>query len=240
MASEMPVVVSDWNGYRETVRDGIDGFRIKTTSFPKSISNTLAYRYDLGFDTYDRYCGYHSQFTSVDLREAVDKLKILIDDKNLRKELGSNAKKYAIEKFDWSSVLKLYENLKDDLMKIRKDEAKNYTNFDKKVSSDRLPPYELFQSYPSRFLSKKSQIIKTNDFNSIEISTFLKFYSIDFASIILPNKEDIQTVLMNLELDDYKTLEDLEKITGITADHINMIVTWLLKYGYIELRNNHD
>ena len=30
MASGLPVIVSDWDGYKETVRDGVDGFRIPT------------------------------------------------------------------------------------------------------------------------------------------------------------------------------------------------------------------
>ncbi len=28
MAAGLPVVVSDWDGYKDTVRDGVDGFRI--------------------------------------------------------------------------------------------------------------------------------------------------------------------------------------------------------------------
>ena len=31
MAAGLPVIVSDWDGYRDTVRDGIDGFRIPTS-----------------------------------------------------------------------------------------------------------------------------------------------------------------------------------------------------------------
>ena len=31
MAAGVPLVVSDWNGYRDLVRDGIDGFRVPTS-----------------------------------------------------------------------------------------------------------------------------------------------------------------------------------------------------------------
>jgi glycosyltransferase involved in cell wall biosynthesis len=30
MAAGLPVVVLDWDGYKNTVRDGIDGFRVPT------------------------------------------------------------------------------------------------------------------------------------------------------------------------------------------------------------------
>ena len=29
MAAGLPLVVSDWNGYRDLVRDGMDGFRLR-------------------------------------------------------------------------------------------------------------------------------------------------------------------------------------------------------------------
>ena len=73
----------------------------------------------MDLDTYDRYCGYHSHFTSIDIQDAIKKLKLLIFDKDLRHKLGSNAKKHAFDKFSWSSVLKSYSQLKDDLIKIR-------------------------------------------------------------------------------------------------------------------------
>ena len=32
MAAGVPVVVSDWDGYRYTVNDGVEGFRVPTLS----------------------------------------------------------------------------------------------------------------------------------------------------------------------------------------------------------------
>ena len=45
MASGLPVIVSDWNGYRDSVRHDVDGFRVKTT-IPES---------GLGFDLLKRH-----------------------------------------------------------------------------------------------------------------------------------------------------------------------------------------
>jgi glycosyltransferase involved in cell wall biosynthesis len=33
MSAGLPVIVSDWNGYRETVKHGATGFLVKTTFF---------------------------------------------------------------------------------------------------------------------------------------------------------------------------------------------------------------
>ena len=53
MASGLPVVVTDWNGYKDTVRDGIDGFRIPTVMPAEDQGNDLAFRYALNIDNYD-------------------------------------------------------------------------------------------------------------------------------------------------------------------------------------------
>ena len=53
MASGLPVLVSDWNGYRDTVRDGIEGFRIATLLPRAGLGADLADRHAAGIDSYD-------------------------------------------------------------------------------------------------------------------------------------------------------------------------------------------
>ena len=67
MAAGLPVIVSDWDGYRDTVRHGTDGFRIPTLSMPPGSGSGLADGYDLGIYNYDYYCGYNSQLVAVDI-----------------------------------------------------------------------------------------------------------------------------------------------------------------------------
>src|SRR5205807_881053 len=70
MAAGLPLVVSDWNGYRDTVRDGVDGFRIPTLMPPTPYGIDLADRYALGIDDYDYYIGFTSQLIAVDTAAA--------------------------------------------------------------------------------------------------------------------------------------------------------------------------
>ena len=53
MAAGLPVVVADWDGYKDTVRDGIDGFRIATLMPGAGLAGDLALRHALEIDTYD-------------------------------------------------------------------------------------------------------------------------------------------------------------------------------------------
>ena len=237
MAAGLPVVVSDWNGYKDTVRDGIDGFRIPTTSYPEDLSNSLAYRYDIGIDSYDRYCGYHSQYTSVNLEKAINKLKLLIEDNDLRKKLGSNAKKYVNEKFTWSVILKSYSNLKNDLKKIKQNEKSKYKKILTRISSDRLPPYKIFKSYPTSYLSEKNSIKLLKNINNIDYSNLLDgSESVWYAKTVLPKTNEINTVLDNLNDDQYQSISSLADKISFPIELVVRIVALLLKYGYVTIK----
>lgn len=60
------MVVSDWDGYKDTVCDGIDGFRIPTVITPAGTGEALALRHALEVDSYDCYIGCASLVTVVE------------------------------------------------------------------------------------------------------------------------------------------------------------------------------
>ena len=57
MAAGLPSIVSDWNGYRDTVRDGLDGFAIPTLMPPPGAGQDLAIAHAVESDNYDAYIG---------------------------------------------------------------------------------------------------------------------------------------------------------------------------------------
>jgi hypothetical protein len=100
MASGLPVVVSDWDGYRDTVRHGVDGFRVSTLAPPAGAGADLAMRHALGMDTYDMYCGYTSTLVAVDIEETAQSLARLVASPELRSEMGRAGQVRACEVFD--------------------------------------------------------------------------------------------------------------------------------------------
>ena len=111
MAAGLPLVVSDWDGFRDTVEDGVHGFRIPTVASPPGAGDDLADRYDAGVDTYDVYVGGVSQFVSVDVGAAANALARLITDPELRGRMGAAGRKTARETFDWRHVIARYQDL---------------------------------------------------------------------------------------------------------------------------------
>ena len=67
MAAGIPVVVSDWDGYKDTIQDGVQGFRIPTLMPYAGFGRDLALRHALEMDTYDQYCGNSCALIAVDV-----------------------------------------------------------------------------------------------------------------------------------------------------------------------------
>ena len=115
MAAGLPQVVTDWNGYRDTVRHGIDGFRVPTLMPPAGSGNELISRYALGLDDYDRFVGNASQSIAVDIGCCVTALEKLISSQDLRTRIGKAGRERARTVFDWRVVIGAYQELWSEL-----------------------------------------------------------------------------------------------------------------------------
>ena len=73
MAAGIPALVTDWNGYKDTVRDNIDGFTVPTIALKSGSSIDLLYQYYSNIINYDQYIGYASQRVAVDIDVTIRK-----------------------------------------------------------------------------------------------------------------------------------------------------------------------
>jgi glycosyltransferase involved in cell wall biosynthesis len=119
MAAGVPVVVSDWNGYQETVRHEVDGFRIPTLMPPPECGLDFAANYNDDSLNYSTYIGHLSLLTAVDIDACTQALTTLFTQPELRQRLGENGKQRARETYDWSVVVAAYENLWQELAELR-------------------------------------------------------------------------------------------------------------------------
>ena len=120
MAAGLPVVVSDWDGYRFTVRDGSEGFLIPTLIGPAGrFGRTLAIRHGLQIDSYQSYAGMVAQSTAVHVGRAAEALAALIRSPELRRRMGQAGRARVREAFDWPVVAAQANALVDELAAIR-------------------------------------------------------------------------------------------------------------------------
>ncbi len=149
MAAGVPVVATDWDGYRDTVRHGVDGFLIPTVTAPPGAGDDLARRHAIGTDTYDLYIGRASLATACDSDALSDALLQLIGDPALRRRMGEAGRKRAREFYDWAHILRRYAALCDELAEIRLKAACDTPE----EWPERPDPFSLFATYPTRVLA---------------------------------------------------------------------------------------
>jgi alpha-maltose-1-phosphate synthase len=156
MANGLPAIVSDWNGYKESVRHEIDGFRIPTLIPPPESCLDLAINYLDGSLNWPTYMGHTSLATAVDIDACTRALCQLITDSELRKRMGENARQRVREIYDWKVVIAAYEKLWRELAEIRLSAPESAP-----VKAG-MPPYPLGDD-PFRVLSHYSTRTLSND-----------------------------------------------------------------------------
>ena len=114
------MVVSDWDGYRYTVSDGVEGFRVPTLvpSFAWQ-GEELALQHDHGLLTYQNYVGAVAQHVAVDTEAAAAAIASLAEDPALRQRMGEAGRQTVRQRFDWPVVARLHHQLYAELAEIR-------------------------------------------------------------------------------------------------------------------------
>lgn len=192
MAAGLPVVVSDWNGYKDTVRDGVDGFRVRTMMPGPSMGLDLANRFADGFDSYGRYCGATSLHVAVDPQACAAAYLALAEDPALRSRMGEAGRRRALDHLDWSHVVKQYQDLWAELAARRHAAARAPTRPPAKVSvhPGRRDPFEIFASYPTDTLGLDDRVSLVPGVDLAAARTRCNFKMVNFVKDLLPRGDD--------------------------------------------------
>jgi len=204
MAAGLPAVVSDWDGYRDTVRDGIDGFRVPTLMPPAPYGMELADRYDLEIDNYDRFIGFSSQLIAVDTGAAAAAYVPLIGDPELRRRMGAAAAAQARAVFDWRVVVAQTQELWADLAdrrRLLREVAPLPDRMPDTVALAHLPrpdPFRVFAGYTTAMLQPDCVVSLIPGTTPEAIEARLKSPLSDFATQILPELAEMQAAFRHL------------------------------------------
>lgn len=234
MAAGKPVIVSDWNGYRSTVQDNIDGFRVKSYTLPAGHGEELARQYMNNEINYDHYIGNSSQKVAIDIKDCIDKLTSLISNSEIRNKFGENAKKNAKTFFSWDVILNKYESLYNELNSIRLNEYSDYKFFlQSRLPSDKLDPFYLFEDYPTEILTLDTKFFLTENIQGLAIEDFFKLESVNFAKKGFPEVKAVKDLLENLNKDDIYSIKTISDNFKIDEDNLFKIIIFLIKYGFL-------
>ena len=157
MAAGLPVVVTDWDGFRDTVEHGVTGFRIPTIMGGNG--GEISFRYQMGTDNHASFLRNVAQSTAMDIGAAADAYWRLAEDANLRRQMGEAGKARARRMYDWAAVIPQYLALWQEQARLR---AKA-TEFAPLVKGRqpvpaRPDPFMLFAEYPTHRLDPKQRV----------------------------------------------------------------------------------
>ncbi len=231
MAAGHPVLVSDWNGYKDTVRDGVDGYRIPVTLPMAGAGESLAMRHATDVETYDFYIGRASMSTVIDIGVLADRIVSLAESPELRARLGQSGARRARELYDWPVILDRYVELTNQLGEIRRSAG----DLPSEAWVSRPDPFSLFGDYPTATLSNDWIAAARADEAAVQ-----KFLSLGLADYVL--KAPVLTPDMILGVHRAITragslrVGDLLTGTGLALEEAVQALMWLAKFDLVELR----
>jgi glycosyltransferase involved in cell wall biosynthesis len=160
MAAGLPVVCTDWDGYKDTVRHGVDGLCVPTLAPPPGFNHDIAYHWEIGADTYDHYIANCCQITSVDIAACTRMCLELIARPERRREMGASGRRRAQDVFDWKHVIKAYQELWAELDAIRRGATAESVPVleGQPYNPLRNDPFTVFASYPTETLRDDSVV----------------------------------------------------------------------------------
>lgn len=237
MAAGLPVVVADWDGYKDTVRDGIDGFRIPTLMPGAGLGGDLALRHALEIDTYDMFCGHTCSLVAVDVEATTQAFIRLFASPELRQQMGEAGRQRAREVYDWATIIPQYETLWAQLNEIRKAQAPSLKPLPHPWPA-RMDPFHAFAAYPTQTLTPQTVLgMVDEDMETAKKRTlaYRQLAMVDFAKVILPSEAEIKAVLDTAASGPKAAVE---LIAGIPAERQPLVfrcLVWLVKLGVMKV-----
>jgi len=237
MAAGIPVVVADWDGYKDTVRDGVDGFRIPTLMPQAGLAGDLAHRHALEIDTYDMYCGHTCSLIAVDVEATAQAFIKLFTSHELRQQMGEAGKQRAKEVYDWAAIIPQYEALWAQLSEIRTAQAKDLKPLAHPWPA-RMDPFHAFASYPTRTLTPQTVLgLVEGDVETALKRTlaYRQLAMVDFAKVILPGEDEIRAVLQAAAAGPKAAVALVAAIPAERQAVIFRSLVWLVKLGVLKV-----
>ena len=235
MAAGLPIVITDWNGYRDTLEDGIQGIAIPTVSPASGSGEDIAAKYRSGRYSYGGYIGRTAQFTYVDADLVADSYARIIADDALRKDMGAAGRDRAVKFYDWSVIVPRYEALWAELGERRSKDSEIAAAQEGHVADPlRNDPSQVFSGYPTMSLGEDFQVSRQG--TNTELETLIQFKINSAVAGLVPDAPNMRALLKVLPNADAST-DVGTLLVGLKAPRAQAFraILWLAKLGIVRL-----
>jgi len=227
MDAGLPVVASDFNGYRDLVLHGETGFLVPTyASACQDPWDGLAGLLDPSLLRF-----YRAQKVAFDMEAMVQALHILICREDVRREFSERAKRRAQE-FRWARVIRAYRALWAELIShARRDRQESETAYGPLITPS---VSRIFLHYPSKVLTDETVLI----LGPMGRAFVAKAYQpVQYAELTVLLKNDVLHALAQRVSYGDVTVEGLTRLVGsrwgMDRGSAALHVDWLIKNGVV-------
>lgn len=235
MAAGLPRVISDWDGYRDSVKQGEDGFLVRTTQPPPETGRVLSELLLSGKEMYGGFLAKSALCVAVDQDIATKAIVALINDKSLRKSFAEKAKTRVRATYDWKHIIPAYEALWAELSAKRRAAHKDVAPTTWNVALPQVPdPFTMYEGYPTAPLNENSVLTVAA---SSEMIKKLWSHDINVFGIDLMIHPDEATKLINaISGKGNLSIRDLfQQFPSYDKAQLWRTIAWLAKLGILRI-----
>lgn len=238
MAAGLPVVVSDWDGYRYTVRDQVDGILIPTlASAGGDLGYLLSMLHSLEVETYQTYVGAVAQHTAVHVQKAAAAIAQLASNSQQRITMGEAGRRRALDMFSWPVVVDLYKQLFDELAQRRLTVEPSFASNAPRLNPLRGEPFRDFTHFATHVIEPSLRLRLSQGSKASNLEACLLVQLNTFYPGLRGSPEDAMKLLFALEESGPQGLlvdELLENISSQRKPYLENTLVWMAKLGLID------
>lgn len=235
MAAGLPLLVSDWDGMKDTVSADV-GLRVTTRSLPPRHTAEEALRHQGGVDSYTQYCASVSAVTEIDMAELEAKILTLVQNPDLRAEMGRAGRARADALYDWARIIPQMQDLWAEQDRRRRVNAARHRRYAPEALPVAPAPTGLFAAYPTaRTNHDATRFCATSREGLPNLNDTLVARDYLGLKRIFAAPKDIDTVYQAV-LSMGVAGTDVVAIvaaTGLQRQSTDRILMWLLKYDFV-------
>jgi glycosyltransferase involved in cell wall biosynthesis len=217
MSAGLPVVASRFDGYKDLVEDGVDGYLVDTWW---SERDPMAEWFDLMDPDISQL--FQSQGVAVDLDQLADRLVSLVSSPVRRAEMGRAGKARVERTFRWSRVIPQYQSAWARLREQARATAPRPPS--KAGNPYAIGPNQVFSGYASHLVTRDTVVQRTG-------ALFDQMPYNETAVLLQPAlcAELLERAASPIDVG------QLVETAGADATRSGYAVQWLLKYGLLRV-----
>jgi hypothetical protein len=235
MAAGLPVVMPDWDGFRDTVRHGETGILVPTRMAPAGTGGLIARRYAEEKDNYPQYLALVQAQVQLDVPAYRAAFQALTDP-GLRARMGAAGMAHARATLDWGAVIPQYLDLARELEAVRLAGEPTTPPLGPRAPNPlTVDPFAIYADYPTEPLSPATRLEPGRPADRAVIEAHDRFSARQLYRRQLFSADEALAVHAEIVRLPGVTVADLARLMNRRMDFVVTAVMYLAKADLVRL-----